>query len=105
MYPVSLVVAVSGCSSTGLVIVTVTPGSTAPDSSVTFPKISPTCDCAQAEDTLAIITRRRQEGGKAYPHLFPPRKETLRVRDTSMNGRALYVPPVPPPDDSVLHWR
>ena len=38
---VSLVTAVSGCSRTGPVTVTVTPGSTAPDASVTLPKISP----------------------------------------------------------------
>ena len=37
--PVSLVTATRGCSSTEAVSVTVTPGSTAPDESATFPKI------------------------------------------------------------------
>ena len=50
--PVSLVVATCGWSSDGLVRVTVTPGSTAPDASVTLPKISPVCDWAQADDAL-----------------------------------------------------
>src|ERR1035437_1904985 len=51
--PVGLVTAVSGCSSTGPVTVTITPGSTAFDWSVTLPKISPVCDCADAVVTLA----------------------------------------------------
>jgi hypothetical protein len=98
--PVSLVVAVSGCNSTGLVIVTVTPGSIAPDSSVTFPKISPTCDCAQTDDALAAITSAAKKAVKRTLICFL-RERNLRVRDTSMNGRALYMPLVPPPDDSV----
>src|SRR5205823_8136094 len=49
--PVSLGVAVCGCSSEGPVSVTITPGSTAPDVSVTLPKISPVCDWAHAGAT------------------------------------------------------
>ena len=71
---------------------------------MTFPKISPTCDCAQAEDTLAAITSAAMKAVKRSLICFL-RENNLRVRDTSMNGRALYVPPVPPPDDSVLDWR
>jgi len=51
--PVSLVVAVCGWSSEGPVSVTVTPGSTAPDVSLTLPKISPVCDWAHAPDALS----------------------------------------------------
>ena len=47
--PVAEVAAVNGCSRIGLVSVTTTPGSTPPDSSVTFPKISPVGDWARAE--------------------------------------------------------
>ena len=54
--PVSLVVADIGWSRTGLVIVTWTPGSTAPDSSVTLPKISPVV-CAHADVTLTTSAR------------------------------------------------
>ena len=39
--PVSAVTTVSGCCSVGPVTVTVTPGSTPPDASVTLPKIEP----------------------------------------------------------------
>src|SRR5712692_7882113 len=49
--PVSLLIAVSGCNRIGAVSVTVAPGSTAPDWSVTLPKISPVCDCADAVAT------------------------------------------------------
>jgi hypothetical protein len=48
------VVAVSGCSSTGLVMVTVAPGSTAPDASVTLPKISPVWFWAHADDRPTV---------------------------------------------------
>jgi hypothetical protein len=39
--PLSLVIATSGCWSADPVTVTVAPGSTPPDESVTFPKIEP----------------------------------------------------------------
>ena len=48
--PVSSVTLTTGCSSSVLVAVTVTPGSTAPDSSLIYPRRLPPPDCAKADD-------------------------------------------------------
>ena len=67
------VVADSGWSSTGLVMVTWTPGSTAPDSSVTLPKISPVV-CAHADCHADDERQGRQQSDRTYPHLILRKK-------------------------------
>ena len=71
--PVALVTAVSGCSSLGPLSVTVTPGSTPPDESVTLPKISPVWLCALA---IALVANSATSARTITLNLIrPPQKQ------------------------------
>jgi hypothetical protein len=54
--------------------VTVTPGSTAPDWSVTLPKISPVCCCAIADDAPSAIAIAASAAVKRHFIDIPPRR-------------------------------
>jgi hypothetical protein len=74
--PVSLAMAVSGCSNIGPVSVTATPGSTAPEPSVTLPKISPVCCWALAR----ALTANDATSARAMVRILivPPARDCFR---------------------------
>src|SRR5262244_2144088 len=92
--PESPVVAVSGWSSVGPVSVTVTPGSTAPDSSTTLPKTSPVCCCAAAAAAHAKSATNTRAPNLTFilPPCANPGMRSPAACDCSVRGGAEAEP-------------
>ncbi len=82
--PVSLLAAVCGWMSAGLVSVTVAPGSTAPVSSVTLPVISPVWTCASAGIAPTNMASRASMAVKRT-FIFSLPRENGRTESSDLN--------------------